>query len=149
MAQHDVVVPVPQFVVELEQAAVLGHAHDVDDPAQAPGPDAGQGGGGLGEEAFGVGPDRGVAHPRHPADLRGDVGGQVLVEVDAQHLGPGLGQRVAGLAPDPLPGPDHDDAAAVHAQHARVVGDLGVVRTRHRSSGTLVMGCGWAPRVSR
>ena len=55
-----------------------------------------------------------------------------------QHLGPGLGQGVARLAADALSGADDDHAPAVHAQHGRIVGDLGVVRTRHRSSGTLV-----------
>ena len=126
----------PQLVVHVEQAPVLRHAHDVDDPAQARRPDLAQQTRRRGEEPFGVGAYRGVPDPGHPAHLGGDVVGQVLVEVHAAHLRPRLGQGVGGLAADALAGADDDDAPALHAQHGQVVGDRRVVRSGHRSSHT-------------
>ena len=85
----------------------------------------------LGEEPLGVGRVGGVAGPRDAADLVGDVVGEVRVEVDAEHPGPRLSQRVRRLAADALPGPDRRRRLAVEAQQAEVVGDLGVVGSRH------------------
>ena len=74
VAQDDVVVPVPQLVVHVEQAAVLGHAHDVDDAAEARWPRSRPGAPGASAKSRSASA-RTVAlpDPGHPADLGGDV----------------------------------------------------------------------------
>ena len=79
VAQHDVEVPVPVLVVEVDERGVAGHADDVDEAV-----DATERGLGVGEEPLGVGALRGVAGPGDAADLVGDVGREVLVLVDAE-----------------------------------------------------------------
>ncbi len=127
MAQHDVLVPVPQVVIDVEQAHVLRHADDVDEAVDL----AVEGGLRLAEQPLHVLSVGGVARPGRTTDLGGDVGGQVGVEVDRHELGPHRCQCVAGLAADALAGTKDDEALAVQPQPGGVVGDLGVVGARH------------------
>src|SRR5262249_7024432 len=64
-------------------------------------------------------------HPRRPLGL----------EVDAEHPGADRGERVRRLPADALPRTDHDHAAVVETEQARIVGD-GVDLVHRPSSGT-------------
>ena len=126
VAQDDVEVPVPVVVGEVDEVRVPGHPHDVDDAVE-PAECALR----LREQALGVAPHRCVTRARDAADLSRDLGGQVGVDVDAEHRRAEGRERVRRLTADPVARTHHHEAAAVETQPPRVVGDRAVVGAGH------------------
>ena len=124
MAQHDVEVPVPLVVAEVEDRRVLRHADDVDDGVEtAERPDR------VLEHARRVVPAGRVAVPRDATDLLGHSRRALGLDVDAADPGPDGRERVRGLATDPLAGADHEHPATVEPQQ------IGIGRDRRRVGG--------------
>ena len=139
--QHDVEVPVPVVVVDVEQRRVPCHPHDVHQAVEAT-----ERPGHLVEDPLGVVAAAGVPRDGHALHLVGDLPGPCRVDVDARDVCPDGREGVHGLASDPLPGTHHDEASAVEAEPRRVVRHRRVVSARHRSPS--VSGAG-APRCRR
>ena len=86
---------------------------------------------GVVEHALHVGAVERIAAQRSAADLRGDVGGEVGILVDAHQARAHRRERVRRLAADALTRAEHDEPAAVEPEQAGIVGDGRVVGAGH------------------
>ncbi len=117
VADDHVVTPVPIAFGHVDDGSPPGHPDDVDHAVH---------GAELADRfvhhPFDLARLSGISHAGHAAHLGGDLGGQALVDVDADHPGTLAGQGMCGLPPDALSRSEHGKAAPVQAQQGPVVG---------------------------